>query len=51
MNNVVKFEKTNRKLDWKQEEALREYRKDSRKRRDQRKTGRDSKWATDGGDE
>ena len=43
MNNVVRFENTKRKLDWKQEESLRSGKKQSRQRRDNRLTGRELK--------
>lgn len=43
MNQVVRFEKTKRKLDWKQEEVQRECRKESKQRRDARKVGREVK--------
>lgn len=51
MNNVVRFENSRRKLNWKQEEEIRESKKGSRKRRDERKTGRNAKWATEGDEE
>lgn len=43
MNNVVRFETTKRKLDWKQEESLRSGKKQSRQRRDSRIQGREAK--------
>lgn len=43
MNNVVRFENTKRKLDWKQEESLRSGKKQSRQRRESRLTGRELK--------
>lgn len=43
MNQVVAFEKTKRKLDWKQEEALRNGKRKDEKRRSARKVGRDVK--------
>jgi hypothetical protein len=43
MNNVTRFENTKRKLDWKQEEALRTGKKRDQKRRDDRIVGREVK--------
>lgn len=43
MSQVTKFENTKRKLDWKQEENLRESKKKDRKRRDSRILGREAK--------
>ena len=43
MHNVVRFENTKRKLDWKQEESLRTGKKQDRKRRDSRIQGRELK--------
>lgn len=43
MQNVVRFENTKRKLDWKQEESLRDGKKESKKRRSLRLTGRELK--------
>ena len=43
MNNVVRFENTKRKLDWKQEESLRSGKKQDRNRRDDRIKGREAK--------
>lgn len=43
MNNVVRFENTRRKLNWKQEENLRSGKKQDRKRRDSRIQGREAK--------
>lgn len=43
MNNVVRFENTRRKLDWKQEEQLRTGKKRDQQRRDDRKVGREVK--------
>lgn len=43
MNQVVRFETTKRRLDWKQEEAIRDCKKSSRQRRDARKVGREVK--------
>jgi hypothetical protein len=43
MNQVVRFEKTKRKLDWKQEEQLHTGKKRDQQRRDDRKVGRQVK--------
>lgn len=43
MNNVVRFENTKRKLNWKQEESLRNGKKHDRDRRDNRIKGREAK--------
>lgn len=43
MNQVVRFEQTKRKLDWKQEEALRNGKRKGEERRSARKVGRDVK--------
>lgn len=43
MNNVVRFENTKRKLDWKQEENLRDGKRKSRNRRDSRLQQRELK--------
>lgn len=43
MNQVVRFENTRRKLDWKQEEQLKTGKKREQKRRDDRKIGREVK--------
>lgn len=43
MNQVVAFEKTRRKLDWKQEEVLRNGKRKGEDRRSARKVGRDVK--------
>jgi hypothetical protein len=43
MSAVVKFEVTKRKLDWKQEEELRQGKKKGATRREQRKASRDLK--------
>lgn len=43
MNNVVRFENTKRKLDWKQEENLRDGKKQDRKRRESKIQGREFK--------
>lgn len=43
MQNVVRFENTKRKLDWKEEESLRTGKKQSRKRRDSKIQGRELK--------
>lgn len=43
MNNVVRFENTKRKLDWKQEETLRNGKKEKQSRRDSRIKGREAK--------
>lgn len=43
MNNVVRFENTRRKLDWKQEESLRTGKKQDRQRRDSKIQGRVAK--------
>lgn len=43
MSNVVRFENTRRKLDWKQEEQLRTGKKRDSQRRDNRKVGREVK--------
>ncbi len=44
MNNVVRFENTKRKLDWKQEEQMRSGKKRDQRRRDDRQQGRDAKY-------
>lgn len=51
MSAVVKFEVTKRKLDWKQEEELRQGKKKDSTRREQRKHGRDAKVYNEGEDE
>lgn len=51
MNNVVRFNKTKRKLDWQQEEQLKDGKKRDVSRREQRKTGRDNKFYNQGDDE
>jgi hypothetical protein len=43
MNQVVRFENTKRKLDWKQEEVLRTGKKRDQRRRNDRIIGRDVK--------
>jgi hypothetical protein len=43
MSNVVRFENTKRKLNWEQEEELRNGKKREQKRRDARKLGREVK--------
>lgn len=43
MNQVVRFENTKRKLDWKQEEELRSGKKRDQKRRSARIVGREVK--------
>lgn len=43
MSNVVRFENTKRKLNWKQEEELRNGKKREQKRRNNRKLGREVK--------
>lgn len=43
MNQVVRFNQTKRKLDWKAEEALRTGKKRDSQRRDNRKVGREVK--------
>jgi len=47
MNNVVRFENTKRKLDWKQEESLREGKKRDQRRREDRIIGRGFKEVGD----
>lgn len=47
MTSVVRFESTKRKLDWKQEETLREGKKKSKKIRDSRIQGREMKTIGD----
>lgn len=47
MNQVVRFENTKRKLDWKEEEQLRSGKKKDRKRRDARIVGREAKHMGD----
>lgn len=51
MSAVVKFEVTKRKLDWKQEEELRQGKKKGVTRREQRKHGRDIKTYKEGEEE
>lgn len=43
MSNVVRFENTKRKLDWKEEENLRTGKKQDRLRRNSRIKGREAK--------
>lgn len=43
MSNVVRFENTKRKLNWEQEEELRNGKKREQKRRNNRKLGREVK--------
>lgn len=43
MSNVVRFENTKRKLNWKQEESLRDGKKQDRQRRDSKIHGRVAK--------
>lgn len=43
MNQVVRFEHSKRKLDWKAEENLRDAKKRDQQRRDNRKVGREVK--------
>lgn len=47
MRNVVAFEKTKRKLNWEQEEALRSNKRQDRQRRDIQRTNREAKWSDD----
>lgn len=47
MNNVVRFENTKRKLDWKQEESLRQGKKRDQRRREDRINTREFKEVGD----
>lgn len=46
MQNVVRFTKTKRKLDWKQEEDMRSSKKGDKKSRGDRKAQRETKFIT-----
>lgn len=47
MRNVVAFENTKRKLDWKQEQQMKEGKRKGQARRDVQREGREAKWGVD----
>lgn len=51
MNQVVRFENTKRKLDWKQEDEMRNGKKRGEQRRLDRKAGREVKAYVEGSEE